>query len=38
MWQGRLYFQAGDEVELQQWLVALRTLVKFYDFKNEKRM
>eukprot|EP00752_Nemacystus_decipiens_P004997 g4543.t3 len=35
--EGRLYFQAGNEVELQQWLVALRTLVKFYDFNNEKR-
>ncbi|CAM9491761.1 unnamed protein product [Scytosiphon promiscuus] len=35
--EGRLYFQAGDEVELQRWLVALRALVKFYDFKNEKR-
>eukprot|EP00903_Cladosiphon_okamuranus_P008594 g8243.t1 len=35
--EGRLYFQAANEAELQQWLVALRTLVKFYDFKNEKR-
>ncbi|CAN0006552.1 unnamed protein product, partial [Ectocarpus sp. 6 AP-2014] len=35
--EGRLYFQASNEVELQQWLLALRALVKFYDFKNEKR-
>ncbi|CAM9985221.1 unnamed protein product, partial [Ectocarpus sp. 8 AP-2014] len=35
--EGRLYFQASNEVELQQWLLALRALVKFYDLKNEKR-
>lgn len=35
--QGRLYFQAGNEVVLQKWLVALRTLVKFFDLTNDKR-
>lgn len=35
--QGRLFFQAGDEEDLQRWIVPLRVLVKFYDFQNDKR-
>ena len=35
--QGRLYFQAGDEEELQRWMPPLRAMVKFYDFQNDKR-
>ncbi|CAM9446202.1 unnamed protein product, partial [Phaeothamnion confervicola] len=35
--EGRLYFQASSEEELQQWMVPLRILVRFYQFRHDKR-
>lgn len=35
--EGRLYFQAENEQELQSWLVPLRMVVGLYQFRQEKR-
>jgi myosin-5 len=36
--EGRLYFQASNEQELQAWMVPLRMVVGFYQFRNDKRL
>ncbi|CAM9455312.1 unnamed protein product [Phaeothamnion confervicola] len=35
--EGRLYFQAASEEELQQWMVPLRMVVALYQFRHDKR-